>query len=264
MKLYRLLSILILASFSFFISGCSNNNSLSDAQKTEVKSIVDQEIHDYLLANPQILNQMVRELQAQQQQQAQQKAVGAIKQNATQLVNDPVSPVVGDKNGAVTFIEFFDYQCMYCAKMYPIVKQVLAANPNVRVVFKEFPIFGAASQYAAAAALAANQQGKYIQMHNALFDSGYIEGKMTDAKVDAIAKKVGLNMVQLKKDMASSAIQNELKANMVLAQQMGIQGTPAFIIVPTNLNSTTDVSKIGFIPSVASSNDLQQTINAAK
>jgi len=261
-KLFRSLFVLIAAmGLMFGLSSCSNNNaSLSDAQKAQV----DQQIHDYLLANPDILNQMVQKLQAQQMQQQQAQARGAIKQNAAQIVNDPNSPVAGDANGTVTVVEFFDYQCVHCAHMYPIVKQVMAANPNVRFVFKEFPIFGGPSQYAATAALAAVKQGKYLQMHNALFDSGDIEGKMTNAKVDAIARKAGLNVMELKRAMKADAVGNELKSTFMLAQQLGIQGTPAFIIVPTNLGATTPDAQIGFIPGGTDVNGLQQAINAAK
>jgi protein-disulfide isomerase len=255
MKLFRALTVVTLCFLvAAFNVGCKDSTS---------KAQFDKQVHDYLINNPEILIEMSNKLQEKMQEEQSQKAVQAIKENSDALFNKVVSPVTGNKSGAVTLIEFFDYQCIHCAKMYPVVKNLIQANQNLRVVSKEFPIFGKESQYAAAAALAANIQGKFLEMHNALYDSGAIEGKMTIQKVDAIAQKIGLNLAKMKKDMKSAAVQDELKANLSLATQLGIRGTPAFIIAPTDIAKASK-DKITFIPGGAQQETLQQAVDKAK
>lgn len=252
--------LLILVSSLFLLAACDKSSgAMSEAQKVQI----DQEIHAYLLAHPEILIDMSKKLQDKMAKEQSQKSVAAVKANADKLFNNANSPTAGDHAGVVTMVEFFDYQCVHCAKMHPVTQQLMKANPNIKVIYKEFPIFGKASEYAAAAALAANKQGKYVAMRNALFNSGDIEGKMTEAKVDAIAKKVGLNVVQMKQDMKSADVVVELKATRELAQALGLQGTPAFVIVPTNFANVSD-EKITFIPGGAPLETLQEAVNKAK
>jgi protein-disulfide isomerase len=259
MKLKTVLIVFLGAALCLLTACNKDTGSFSDAQKAQL----DEEIHSYLLAHPEILIDMSKKLQDNMAKEQAQKSVGSTKANAKALFEDANSPSTGDQAGPVTVVEFFDYQCVHCAKMHPVALQLLQANPNIKVVYKELPIFGKDSEYAAAAALAANKQGKYAAMHNALFTSGEIEGKMTTAKVDAIAKKIGLNVVQLKKDIKSATIQAELKATAALAQSLGIQGTPAFIIAPTKLENVSD-AKITFIPGGAALDTLQEAVNKAK
>jgi protein-disulfide isomerase len=260
MKL-KALFVVLLGSALCLLTACNQNTAaLSNTQKSQI----DQQVHDYLLAHPEILIDMSKKLQDKMAKEQSQKAIGSIKKSANTLFNDANSPTSGDKAAPITVIEFFDYQCVHCAKMHPIAVQLLANNPNVKVIYKELPIFGKESEYAAAAALAAGKQGKYVAMHNALFTSGDIEGKMTIAKVDAIAKMVNLNLVQLKKDIKSADIQAELKATGALAQSLGIQGTPAFIIAPTNMAANVNDAKITFIPGGAPLETLQEAVNKAK
>jgi protein-disulfide isomerase len=158
MKL-KALTLAVITSLSLIAISSQSMAALSSTQKTEI----DQEIHDYLMANPEILIDMSKKLQDKMAKDQSAKATEAIKANATTLFNDPSSPTAGNKTGPVTLVEFFDYQCVHCAKMHPITLQLLKANPNIKVIYKEFPIFGKESEYAAAAALAANKQGKYVE-----------------------------------------------------------------------------------------------------
>jgi protein-disulfide isomerase len=258
MKLKALLVVLV--SSLCLLTACNKSTAAFSAAE---KTAIDQQVHDYLLAHPEILIDMSKKLQDNMAKEQAQKSMAAVKANADKLFNDVNSPTAGDKAGVVTMVEFFDYQCVHCAKMHPVTQQLMKANPNIRVVYKEFPIFGKPSEYAAAAALAANKQGKYVAMRNALFNSGDIEGKMTDTKVDAIAKKVGLNLVQMKKDMKSADVVAELKATRDLAMALGLQGTPAFVIAPTNIANAAD-DKITFIPGGAPIETLQDALNKAK
>tara|TARA_R110000868_G_scaffold158036_2_gene385752 strand:+ start:8495 stop:9313 length:819 start_codon:yes stop_codon:yes gene_type:complete len=244
-----------------------NNNAPASMNKAQVKNT----IHSYLLDNPAILIQMSQKLQAQEQQKQQQQANSVIKQNADKIFNPKNNPIVGNKNGKVTLVEFFDYQCIHCENMYPVVQKLMKANPNLRVVFYDFPIFGEPSQYAAFAALYAHTQGKYLAMHDALFAANDVEGKMTDAKVNVLAKKVGLNLVAMKSYIKTQMDAMKAKKNMPngvmgsfeLAQLLHIQGTPAFIIAPTP-STGNPAGKTTFIPGASDGAALQQAINDAK
>ena len=146
--------------------------------------------------------------------------------------------------------------------MFPILNKFIKQHPNVRVVFKEFPIFGPASQYAAKASIAARMQGqkKFLAFHDGLFKSGLMEGKLKPADVDRIAKEAGLNMAQLKKDMDSPTVAKELKATFKLARDLQLQGTPAFVIMPTKDGDQAKVAKITFIPGGVRPGDLDNAV----
>ncbi len=210
---------------------------------TEQKSTIENIVHDYLLNNPTILVEVSQKLQEQQQQQMeqlQQNAQNTIPQVAGDLFG--VGPIAGNSQGDVTLVEFFDYQCPHCKDMSQVVDQLVQQDPNLRVIYKEFPIFGRSSVFASKAALAANKQGKYDQLHDELMAT---ENPLTEKKVMLAAQKAGLDINQMKKDMASDAVKQELNGNMKLGQQLGIMGTPAFVIGSTN---NTKDKKSFFIP----------------
>ena len=238
-----------------------NATQFSKAQKVEIEKI----IHDYLVKNPQILVQISEELQQKQYQMMQIKALDAIKKHQALLFNPDQTQIAGNPKGKVTLIEFFDYQCVHCSNLHKkkVIKDLIAKNSNLRVVYKEFPIFGAPSIYAAKAAMAAARQGKYLKMRNAIFNTGKIEGKLTDADVNAVAKKVGLNMPRYYKDIKNTKIKSSIDASYKLAQALGIQGTPSFVIGPTpkfgNVNG-----KVTFIPGLVGPAQMQRAIDAAK
>ncbi len=166
-------------------------------------------------------------------------------------------PVVGNPKGNVTVVEFFDYQCSHCSAMAPVISAVMQANPTVRFVFKDFPIRGPMSEYAARAALAANLQGKYYQMNHALLTTNE---PITKENVIAIAKANGLNTKQLEKDMFSRAVTNQLKSTYQLAQELKLSGTPAFFIGKTNASS---LSGVNYVLGEMTQSDLQTAIDQA-
>ncbi len=243
-------------------SSSSSANGFNPQQTQQIQKIV----HDYLLANPEILMEVGKKLQQKQMQAQQTKANQAITANYDALFNSPSTPAVLNPKGKVTLIEFSDYQCLICMRMYPVVEKVIKAHPNLRVVFKDFPIFGPASTYAAKAAIAAGLQGKYLAFHNAMFTSALngehkIEGSMKNTDVDAqLAKVGGLNLAKIKTDMQSQQVANTLKANAKLAMALQLQGTPAFVIGPTTANST---GKVTFVPGGTSAAALDSAITAA-
>lgn len=238
--------------------------NFNPAQQQELQTM----IHDYLLAHPEIIVQSIQNLQNKQAQAQQDQAKQAFANNIQQILAAPGSPVIGNPKGKVTMVVFLDYQCPYCKRMTSTINQLVQSNPNLRVVFKEFPIFGESSNYAAKAALAANLQGKYHQMHDALMDASASENApLTTTQVLQVAKSVGLDVAKLQKDMASNIVNEEITNNLNLANNIGFGGTPAFIISNATFganNAVTAGNKTFFIPGAASLQTLTTLINQAQ
>jgi protein-disulfide isomerase len=205
------------------VPGASAAESFSDAQKKEIGEIVRQ----YLLENPNVLLEVGQALDAQQKEAEARQRDAALQAGAEQLFRSPHDHVAGNPQGDVTVVEFFDYNCSWCKKSFSEVVQLLDKDKNLRLVLKEFPIFGGDSDYAAMAAIAARKQGKYWELHSALFSH---EGKVTAEVVDDLAKQVGLDLDKLKADMKLPEVAQILSDNHTLAQSLAISGTPAFII----------------------------------
>jgi protein-disulfide isomerase len=184
-------------------------------------------VHDYLVKNPEVLVEMTTELDKRQQaeQAAQQEKV--ISDNADAIFRSPLSYSAGNPNGDVTVVEFFDYNCGFCKRALPDVVKLIDNDDKVRVVFKELPIFGEESEGAAKVALAAGKQGKYFEMHQKLFSE---PGKADKDKGLKVAQELGLDVPQLEKDMEDPEIQKALDQSKDLAQKLGLQGTPLYLI----------------------------------
>lgn len=226
-------------------------SSFSSSQVKDIQKVV----HDYLVKNPEVLIEVSQILQERESKQSQQQTRQAIKDNKDKIIADSVSPVVGNKAGDAVLVEFFDYQCGHCKAMKADIDSLMKKNPNLKVIFKELPIFGGNSQYAAMAALAAAKQGKYYPFHEALL--GQEEG-LTKEKVLNLARKSGLDVTKLKKDMESTELKNQVRDNFALAQKLKLVGTPSFII------ANKDGSVFEFIPGQASEADMQQMIDKVK
>lgn len=203
--------------------------SFSDAQKKELHTI----IREYMLANPTLLNEIIEKLQTAERERQQQQAKDAIAKNADAIFRSPTDVVVGNPNGNVTMVEFFDYNCHFCKQSLAEVLRLTEEDKNLRVVMKEFPILSEGSVIAAHAALAARKQNKYWEFHVALMAA---QGSLdSEEKVLAVAKKAGLDVEKLKADMeANHAASNKIiDGNRQLAQTLGINGTPAFVVDET-------------------------------
>ncbi|MGH6931531.1 MAG: DsbA family protein [Dongiaceae bacterium] len=199
-------------------------------------------IHDYLLAHPEVIIESVQLFQVEQERLKAELAAKSLVDRRQELVYAPNSPVVGDPDGDVAVVEFFDYQCPYCKVMANNkFMETLEQDGNIRIVFKEFPILGPESEYAARAALAAHRQGKYRELHQAFMA---FKGKMKFEDVIKIAEEHGLDIEQLKKDMESQEVAQELADNHALAKAVGISGTPAFIINDELFPGAVDMSEI--------------------
>ncbi len=191
------------------------------------KGEVEQIVRDYLLKNPEIVIEAIQSYQAQQQLAEQQKRQEALAGLRDRIYNDPNSPDNGVTDYDVTLIEFFDYQCHYCKKIFPDLVSVMDGDKRLRVVFKELPILGPASTFAARAALAARKQGRYMEFHMALMD---LRGQLSDQRVMRTAAEVGLDTAQLSADMNDPEVEAQIRSNLNIAQEVGISGTPALLI----------------------------------
>lgn len=231
------------------------SSTMSEDQKKEIQKIV----HDYLVSNPEVLLEASQALQQKQQQNMQQQAKSAIQENASQLFQGKLT-TVGNAKGNVTIVEFFDYQCIHCKKMSPTMGSLIKKDSDLRVIYKEFPIFGKSSEMASRAALAAGMQGKYQAMHEALFK---IEKRLDKQLILDTAKSVGLDLAKLKKDMDSKEVTDILESNRKLAEKLHLMGTPAFIVAATTDGQLKSGSEPSFIPGAASEESLQELIKKA-
>jgi protein-disulfide isomerase len=184
-------------------------------------------IRAYLMANPEVLVDAMAELERKQDSQRDNVAQKAIQEKQAELLRDPGTPATGNLQGDVTIVEFSDYQCPYCKRAHTAVKSALAADGKVKLIYKDLPILGEASKVAAAAALASIRQGKHDAFHDALMAN---TAKLDSALIFTIAASVGLDVAQLQKDMDDPKIKDTIDRNMALAQELGVRGTPAFVI----------------------------------
>ena len=190
------------------------------------QSNIENQIRDYLLANPETIISSVNNLQARQQEAENNELVKVIAQRRDEIFNDPASPTGANSQGDATVVEFFDYNCPYCRKAAPMLDELERTDKGLRLVFKEFPILGPGSVFAAKAALASQKQGKYVQFHKAMMNYA---GRITEATTMDVASATGLDVSTLKKDMEDPAIEATIQRNLALAEALHISGTPTFV-----------------------------------
>jgi protein-disulfide isomerase len=215
----------------------------------------EQRIRSYLLSHPEVIAEALNRLQAKQDEQDAAAAKSVLKAHIADVFHDPDSPVGGNPNGNVTVVEFFDYNCPYCRAMVPLMEKAEAADPQLRIVYKEFPVLSAGSVFAAKAALAANKQGKYVAFHRALYQ---IRGQVDESKVLEVAGTVGLDVARMKADMQDAAIESMLDNNNKLAQALRITGTPGFVAGDEVRTGATDFN--GLQALISKGREAQQSI----
>ena len=194
---------------------------------------VERIMRDYLTKNPQILVEMATQLDKRQASQQTK----AISDNADAIFRSPLSHVAGNPNGDVSVVEFFDYNCPFCRHALHDVVKLINDDGKVRLVLKELPILSDDSVAAAKLALASNKQGKYFEMHQKLLSE---PGKADKAKALQIAKDLGLDVDQLQKDADDPNIKKALDEAKDLAQKLGLQGTPLFLIRDRTISGAPD------------------------
>ena len=208
---------------------------------TDKREEIHKIIKDYLLANPEVLRDALIELEKRQQadQLAQTRAL--ISKNAEAMFQSEHTYVAGNPDGDITLVEFFDYNCGFCKRSMEGVIGLIESDPNVRVVMREFPILGQGSLIASRAALASRKQNKYWEFHVALMNAKSLQ---TEAQVMRVAKSVGLDIEKLKADMEAPEIVLSIKEGYDLAQALGIQGTPTFVLDDQIIPNATNIQGI--------------------
>lgn len=222
----------------------AERNGFSADQRQDIEAIV----REYLVNHPEILREMSAALQEKETAEREKRNVEIVISNSAELFRSGHDYVYGNPDGNIGVIEFFDYNCGWCKRALSEVQKLADADRNVRVVMKEFPIFGEDSQFAAKAAMASRVQGKYWDFHVALMK----QRRVTKASTLEAAKKVGLDLDQLRKDMEKPEIAETIAKTAQIASQLDIQGTPAFI-VDTHVN-------VGYAPAT----DLERMIADAR
>ena len=194
-----------------------------DISEARIKELVLEAIRE----NPQIVLEAVEILRLQDAEAQAQAQVNILTDQRDLIENDPNAPVLGNPDGDVTVVEFFDYNCPYCRRAMPVVQELLELDPNIRLVYREWPILGEGSVFAARAALASRNQGKYEEFHWAMMG---MNGRAEEASVLRIAREIGLDIDQLKADMNAPEVDEHIETTMRLTQALGFSGTPSFVI----------------------------------
>ncbi|MEE8334682.1 MAG: DsbA family protein [Alphaproteobacteria bacterium] len=205
------------------------------------KAEVERIVRDYLLKNPEIIVEAFDAYKKKREAAEQAAVTAALRDRKTEIETDPNSPVGGNPLGDVTVVEFFDYRCGVCKRVHPIVTELIKSDSKIRRIYKEWPILGPTSVYAARAALASRSQGKYLVFHDAMMAS---RTNLTPQAVLVIAKNVGLDTDRLTRDMKDRKIAETLNQNFKLAKVLRINGTPSFIIGDTLIRGARDLDTL--------------------
>ena len=216
-----------LAAAALVLPHATRAQDASPAQRGAIEKIV----HDYLVTHPEVLQEAMDELQKRQAAAEAEKHKAAVKEHADALFNSPDQVTLGNHKGDVTFVEFFDYNCGYCKHAMSDMLTLMKDDPKLKVVLKEFPVLGPGSVEAAKVAVALRMQDqggkKYLAFHTKLLGG---RNPADGARAIAIAKEVGADMDRLAKDMKSPEVDKTLQQDFKLAEALGLNGTPSYVI----------------------------------
>jgi protein-disulfide isomerase len=184
------------------------------------REAIEKIVHDYIMAHPEIIPEAMARMQSREVEKL-------LASNRKEIQTPFAGAMAGNPNGDVTLVVFFDYACPYCKQGQADVAKLVASDPNLRVVFRDFPVLSPASDEAAMAALSAAQQGKYVKFHDAMFTT---PGKVTHERTVAVVRTAGLDEMKTAKDLNSAALKAEIKKNLDLGRALGLTGTPSYIV----------------------------------
>jgi protein-disulfide isomerase len=205
----------------------SSPQSFSNDQRQAIESIVK----DYLAQHPEVVQEAMDALDKRQKMADADKARATIRDNNATIFNSSHQVVLGNPQGKITMVEFFDYNCGFCKHALPDMVDLIKGNPDLKFVLKEFPVLGPGSVEAAHVAVAARMQDstgkKYIEFHQKLLGG---RGAADKARALAVAKDVGFDMTRLEKDMDSDEVKTTIDENMKLADALGVNGTPSYVV----------------------------------
>ena len=213
------------AAFALPLAGHAQS-AFNDPQRQAIEQIVK----DYLLKNPEVLQEAMTELERRQKETEKAAQVTALKEEREKLLNSPRSLIVGNPSGDVTLVEFFDYNCGYCKRALADIKTLMKADPKLRVVLKDFPVLGPESVEASRVGLAVKQQikdDKLFEYHTKVMET---RGRVNAERALAVAREMGLDVERVKKDMDNPEVRAALQENVGLGDKLGLSGTPAFVV----------------------------------
>ena len=199
---------------------------MSAPQRSEIEGI----IKDYLLKNPEVLRDALLEMEKRQKADEEAARVKAVSDQAPLIFNSPRQAVLGNPNGKVTLVEFFDYNCGYCKKTLDDLAALIREDSDLRIVIKDFPVLGPGSIEAAEVATAMRNQAKgdkYWQYYSKLLTS---RGQVGKAQALAVAKELGADMDRLNRDMANPETRASIQEVMQMADKLQLTGTPSFVL----------------------------------
>ena len=201
--------------------------TFSETQRGEIEGIVKA----YLIAHPEVIQEVMTEIEKRQAEAEVEKHKEGVKQYSKVLFYSPRQVTLGNPDGDVTMVEFFDYNCGFCRRALADMLDLMKADPKLRVVLKEFPVLGPGSVEAAQVAVAVRMQDKdgkkYLEFHQKMLTG---RGQADRARALAVAKEVGLDMGRLEKDMASDEAKETIDENLKMAEALGLNGTPSYVI----------------------------------
>jgi protein-disulfide isomerase len=213
------------AAFAVVVSlGLGASAFAADKTANLTKQDVEKIVEEYLMNNGKVIMDSV---DAYQRKAVNERSAEGIKNNRDALFNDKDAPFLGNEKGDVVVVEFFDYNCGYCKRVLPEVQKLVEGDKNVKVVFIDFPILGPTSETAARWAMAAHKQDKYFEFHRRLMEH---QGQISDDALRDVAKEAGLDVDAAAKIIDSSEITMHIEKNRKLGQDVGVNGTPAFVI----------------------------------
>jgi protein-disulfide isomerase len=222
----RTLRLIALAAAGFIALPALAQTPAPTLPRAEIEGIV----RDYLLKNPEVLQEAMAELERRQQESQKQAQAAALKDSREALLNSRHGVSIGNPAGDVTMVEFFDYNCGFCKRALGDLRTLIKADPKLRIVLKDFPVLGPDSVEASRVALAAKQQlkgDKLFEYHAKVLES---RGRVNGERAMAVAKEMGLDMARLQRDMGGEEVAAAIAENASLGDKLGLSGTPAYVI----------------------------------
>ncbi len=224
--------------------------SFTGDQRGEIERIV----REYLLSHPELLQEVMSELEKRQAVAEAEKHRTAVKQYSEVIFSSPRQVTLGNTQGDVTVVEFFDYNCGYCKRAMSDMLDLMKNDAKLKFVLKEFPVLGEGSMQAAQVAAAVRMQDKsggkkYLEFHQKLLAG---RGPADKARALAVAKEIGLDVARIEKDMAGDEVKAQLEESFKLAEALGLNGTPSYVV-----GNDVVVGAVGL-------NTLKEKVNAAR
>jgi len=227
LNLMPLAALPLAIALAAFAAAPARAQSFAPDQKSEIEKIV----REYLLSHPELLQEAMAELDRRQNAADAEKHLAAIKNNATAIFSSPRQVNLGNLQGDVVMVEFFDYNCAFCKRAMSDMLDLLKSDSKLKVVLKEFPVLGEGSVAAAQVAVAVRMQDRtggkrYLDFHQKLLGG---RGAADKARALAVAKEVGFDMARIDKDLQSEEVKQTLEESFKLAEGLGLNGTPSYV-----------------------------------